>query len=369
VGAAVSLLVTNAGADTQGPVTATLSSTDPDVTVTDPGPIALTTDVLAGGASANVSGVFGFDVAGTHTDSTDVQLDLLLDDGVESWTVPVSFAVPFPYLRVSDVVIDDDGGDGILDPGESAEITLEVTNVGDLATASDLDASLVAEATSTAATIVSTNVETYRTLAAGRSDSPNDPFLVTVDGGADGDSVDLLLTLVDSARSYDVRTTLTLGEPPWRSIDPQDDPTGDALDGWDFDLVNGSYRVLDGVLQIRLTSATVFDPDHLFVEAWGESTIADWTFYRIVLQSGVVSLQGYDSGFVDISTPIVSYPSPTEVQFDLTLADMGLALDAISFGFATGWCGPDEYYCDHYPDGWGYPYDTWNPSLFYELSW
>ena len=37
--------------------------------------------------------------------------------------------------------------------------------------------------------------------------------------------------------------------------------------------------------------------------------------------------------------------------------------------FAAGWCGPDEYYCDHYPDGWGYPYVGWSPWLFYSIDW
>ena len=67
--------------------------------------------------------------------------------------------------------------------------------------------------------------------------------------------------------------------------------------------------------------------------------------------------------------PVVTYPSATEVQIDITLADLGLAVDSIELGFATGWCGPPEYYCDHFPDGWGYPYDSWNPGLFYSLSW
>ncbi|MDP2314544.1 MAG: choice-of-anchor J domain-containing protein [Pseudomonadota bacterium] len=369
VGATLGLYVTNDGDATQGAVTATLSSTDPDVTVTDAGPVALTSAAIGAGASVNVAGLFAFDIAATHTDSTDVALELLLDDGVESWTLPVDLAVPFPYLAVSAVGIDDAGNDGVLDADESADLTLTVSNLGDAVTEGALDATLTAESTSTAVVSISTNVESYRELLAGRSDANDDPWTVTVTGGADGDTVDLLLSMVDGARAYEVRTTLILGEPTWEELDPRGDTVGDALSGWDFDLVGGQYRVNDGVLQIRLQSATVFDPSTLFIEAWGYSSVADWTYYRLVVQSGVVTLEGYDSGFTMISTPTVSYPSDTEVQVDIALADMGLSLDSLALGFASGWCGPDEYYCDHFPNGWGYPYDIWSPSLFFDLSW
>ncbi|MES2639928.1 MAG: choice-of-anchor J domain-containing protein [Myxococcota bacterium] len=368
-GVSLGLYVTNDGDVTQGAVTVTLVSTHPDLIVTDGGPVALSAAPLGAGESVNVAGLFAFDIAASHTDSTPVTFDLVLDDGVESWTLPISAEVPFPYLAVTAIGIDDDGRDGVLDADESADLTLDITNLGGQSTEGTLSATLSAESSSTAVVSISTNAETLRELTAGRTDSNGDPWGVTVTGGADGDTVDLLLTLVDEVRAYEVRATLVLGEPPWEELDPRGDPVGDALAGWDFDLVAGRYRVDDGVLQIRLESATVFDPSSLFIEAWGESTVADWVLYRIVVQSGVTSLEGYDGAFTTISTPGLSYPSPTEVQIDLALADMGLSLDTLSLGFASGWCGPDEYYCDHFPDGWGYPYDTWNPSVFFDLSW
>lgn len=361
--------LTNDGDVTQGALTATLVSADADVTITSGGPVSLTAAPLGAGESVNVAGLFAFDIAATHTDSTAVTLDLVLDDGVESWTLPVSVDVPYPYLAVTAIEIDDDGGDGVLDADESAELTLDVTNLGGLATEGALSVTLTAEPSSTASVSISTNAETLRELTAGRTDSNGDPWDITVTGGADGDTVELLLTLVDEVRAYEVRATLMLGEPPWEELDPRGDARGDALDGWDFDLVAGRYRVDDGVLQIRLESATMFNPSSLFIEAWGESAVADWVLYRIVVQSGVTSLEGYDGSFTTISTPGLSYPSPTEVQIDIALADMGLSLDTLSLGFASGWCGPDEYYCDHFPDGWGYPYDVWSPSLFFDLSW
>jgi hypothetical protein len=367
VGVWIDLSLTNDGADTQGPLTATLSTDDPDATVITGGPVAYTSGVFEGGDTVTQPAIFQFDVAATHTDSSPIVFDLTLDDGVESWVVPVNVAVPWAALEITRIEIDDDGRDGIIDSGEEAELTFQLTNIGDLPTEGRVYGTLTAESSSTATVTVDTNEESWSQLASGRSDTQDDPFTVNV-SGAEGDTIDLLLTLNDDVNTYSARTTLRIGEPPFQSLDSSGDPVGDSLGG-DFDFVGGSYRVDGDILQILLESDTAFDPERLFIEAWGYSTIADWTYYRIVIQPGDNQVQGYNSGFTDISVPVVTYPSATEVQIDVTLADLGLAVDSIELGFATGWCGPPEYYCDHFPDGWGYPYDSWSPGLFYSLSW
>ena len=47
---------------------------------------------------------------------------------------------------------------------------------------------------------------------------------------------------------------------------------------------------------------------------------------------------------------------------------MGLAQNTFDIGLASGWCGPPTYYCDHYPDGWGYPYVAFSAGLWYNIS-
>ena len=83
------------------------------------------------------------------------------------------------------------------------------------------------------------------------------------------------------------------------------------------------------------------------------------------------TLQGYTSGlgFQTIASPDVDFLSDTELVMSWSLADMDLAVDSYSIGFAAGWCGPDEYFCDHFPDGWGYPYDGWNSTNFFDVDW
>ncbi len=362
-------LLFNRGSATVGPVVATLTSADADVTVTSGGPFALSAGSVDAGGTVSLSGLFTFDVAATHVDSTDVALTLTLTDDLEAFEVPLAFDVPWPVPALFEITIDDDGRDDVLDPDESAEIELRLSNVGDLPTSGALFGALSVEATSTATATVSDNVESYGTIGAGSSKSPAEPWEVEVTSGAEGDTLDLLLSLYDSAHTYEVRTQLVLGEPPWRPLDSSEDDVGDAVGDYGWDFVDGRWRVYEGVMQIELESAVPFDPSTLFIESWGYSTGADWTYYRLVYQSGSVALEGYDSGsFINLLEPTVTTTSTT-IRFEFPVADLGLLLDTINLGFAAGWCGPPDYYCDHYPNNWGYPYYSWNPSAFFELSW
>lgn len=358
------LVVTNSGEATQGDLVATLSSTDPDVALQDGGPITL--GPLGAGESLTVSDVFSFDVAAAHIDSSDVEFTLTLADELDTWDIPVTLDVPWPVFRV---IATDISGDGILDPGESADLVFTLANRGDLGSDGALSAHLSVESTSTASATLSTNTESFSVVDAGEQEENSDEWTITVDGGADGDTVDLLLTLTDARTTYEARTSLTLGEPPWNAISGDDDPAGDALDGWEFDLAGGSYRVVDDVLQLELQSYTAFDPSGLFIEIWGQSDASDWSYHRLVLQSGVATMQGYDAGFVELTEPTVSYPDAFTVRFDIDTTALGLAINRIDLGFATGWCGPDEYFCDHWPDGWGYPYYSFSMGNWYTLSW
>lgn len=371
-GATVSLTVTNRGAATAGPVIATLSSTHTDLTILDGGPYEIDSDPFEDGETLSLASLFVFDVASTHVDSGPVTADLTLTDGVESWILPVSLAVPFPVLRLTGITIDDDGGDAILDPDEYADLEFRITNVGDEATVGLVRGVLSVEATSTASAVAEDNSENVGTMSSGTT-SLVDDFNVTVTGGAAGDTVDLLMTMTDTVRTYEARQQILLGEAPWIPMNDLGDDVGDAIEGADFDASAGWYRVVDGVLQMRLLSNTVFDPSRLFLEAWADSPSAEYGLYRIVAQSGLGALQGYDftSGtFYDLEDPVVSYPDAYTVQLDASIASfVSLPFDELNLGWGIGWCGEPEYYCDQYPDGWGYPYVGYSTADWYTLEW
>lgn len=364
----LSLTVGNNGAASAGPVTATLVSTHADLSVLTPDPITVDGDVWSPGEYHGLSAL-QVAVSPLHRDSTDLTFQLVFSDGVETWAVDGAFAVPMPVMKIIRVTVIDDGADGILDPDESAELEIEVANVGDAASSGLLAGVLSVEASSTAPATLSADSGSFGLIGVGSS-RDQDGFLIDVVGGSAGDTVDLLLTLTDSANTYEARTQLVLGEMPWSTLTTAEDATGDTLGGYGFDFHTGEYRVQSGVVELRLTSAVTFDPNTLFIEAWGSGGASPYTYYIWILQSGATSMRGYDdSGFHDIGALAVDFPDTETVVLSWDTADMAVATNGFSLGFGAGWCGPPEYYCDQFPDGWGYPYDTFSPSDWFSIEW
>jgi hypothetical protein len=100
------------------------------------------------------------------------------------------------------------------------------------------------------------------------------------------------------------------------------------------------------------------------------ATGGEYTYYRLVLQSGVAQLQGYDSGFLSLPSPTVSYPDSTTVLLTWSVADMELGNNLLRFGLGSGWCGTETgSYCDHFPDAWGYYYTGYSSSNFFSMEW
>lgn len=368
-GMELSFTAWNAGEDTAGAVSATLVGADPDVTIVDPGPVELTAGVWAAGTSESASGLV-FDVSAGHTDSRPVRLEIELDDGLESWVVDVDVDVPWPVIRVLAIEVDDDDNeDGILDAGETAQLEIEIGNSGGLDTFGSLSGTLSVASGSVAELSIEDPDLSLPSLTQGGTRTIRTD--VEVSAGNDGDTVDLLISLDDGTTTYEVESEIVLGEPTWNLLSLGDDPTGDALDESDFDLLNGRYRVVDGEVQLVLSSDTAYDSGQLFIEAWGSAGGASYTYYRWVLQSGTATMQGYtqSDGFTTIGTLGVDFLSSTEVMLTWDAADMGLATNAFNIGFAAGWCGPPSYYCDHFPDGWGYPYDAFSAGDWYAIRW
>ena len=276
--------------------------------------------------------------------------------------------VPWPVLKITRIDIDDsDGnGDGLLDAGESAELDIEVTNVGAMDTTGVVRGTLSIASSSTAT--ASTNGGTQTIGVLGVDDDGDADFDIEVDSSSSaGDTVDLVLTMTDSANTYLATAQLVLGEPPWLTIAPTDDDIGDNYE-YTFDIVNGKYRSDGTTFELLMESAEPYDST-AFVEMWCVAD-GDYQFIRMVLQSGTSKLQGYDNGFLTLATPSLSYPSSTEVLFSWDVADMALDRDVLTCGFGSGWCTTEtSNFCDHMPDGWGYYYQTWSSSYFYDLSW
>ncbi len=360
--------LTNTGAATVGPVTGELIAVSPDVSVSNGSGLVVTDGVWSSAGSASVSGPL-LSVGANHNQSQPALLDFTLTDGADTWVERVAVPVPWPYLVVAGTEIDDSGGDGVLDNGETATLRFDIANTGDLDTFDRLTATLQLAGTSTATATLPTEAGSLFAISSGGTRSED--FDIEVTAGATGDTLDFEIVLDDGTTTYVVPVQVELGVPPWQALTPFDDDIGDALDDYPFDLQRAEYRVTGTEVELRLTSATPYDPSTVFLEAWGNSSGAPWDYYRWVVQPGAAGLYGLDSSgtFTELATLGVDTSSSTQVVLSFDANVMNLTIDRFRMGLAAGWCGPDTYFCDHYPNGWGWPYVSFDPGSWYQVSW
>ncbi len=364
-----SLRLSNRGDASSGLMTVSLSSDDPAVTIIDGDPLSLGPDAWIGGETTTLADAFRFDISAEKLDSQPVLLVLTLEDEVESFSVPLELEVPWPVLRIVRVQVeDDDNGDGILDPGEHATLEIEVANTGDQDTDGIARGSLTVLGTSTAAATVTSGEQSFGMIDAG--DSRSEDFDLEVTAGSVGDVLELQVDIHDGTATFSPSFQFVLGEPPWLAAASVDDPTGDVLDGYGFDWVNAWYRIEGGMFQLRCEATDTVDLGSVFVEGWGSSSGAGYVLYQLVINAGSADLLGWpDYGsHSSIATPTLS-ASGDELLVEWDPAAMDLSIDGFSMGFGAGWCGPPEYYCDSFPDGWGYPYDSYSSGMWLDLEW
>ncbi len=377
-GISVDLVVYNEGADSDGRVEATFSSSSPHVTVQNPGPVTLADPRWTGNSALQVPTTFLFDVSADHTDSTavDLSLDVVEYDSagtavIGSWSLPVSVEVPWPVLKAVAIVVDDSGGDGdgLLEPGESGEIEVDLRNIGGLATFGTVSGSLVVGAGSTGVVSTSGDSDLLGTLPVGVTRTGS--FDVSLDASATtGDVLDLSLDLTDGTQDYTVALELVVGERPWISFSATDDAVGDHY-GYDFDVLNGFYRTDGTTLEIMVESAEDFDLSTAFLEAWMPTSGGAYDYVRMVLSGGIAQLQGYQGGFISLPAPTVESVDSRRVKISWPVSDMQLAGTSLRVGLGSGWCGVDTgSFCDHFPDRWGYYYHaTYDSTDFFVLDW
>ncbi|MBN3034826.1 MAG: choice-of-anchor D domain-containing protein [Bacteroidales bacterium] len=121
----------NMGSTTGTNLTATLMSMDPYITITDP--VQSWPDIPPQ-ATSSQAGAFGLSVASNAPDEHIALFTIEVTDGNETWSSNLSFALHAPLLGTSGYPQVDDAaggnGNGLLDPGETAGVTITVANNG-----------------------------------------------------------------------------------------------------------------------------------------------------------------------------------------------------------------------------------------------
>lgn len=129
----IDVTLKNVGADAVGEVTATLSGTDTYINLLD-GDTPVTFDAMAAGDAGNTATVedaFSFEIANDVPDQHKATFILTITDGEEEWISNLSITANAPVFVINpEYALDDNDGNGRLDPGESATLTYEIKNNG-----------------------------------------------------------------------------------------------------------------------------------------------------------------------------------------------------------------------------------------------
>lgn len=121
----------NLGTDPATGVTITISGADPYCTLTS----AATVNIgdIAADEIINIEDAFSFDIADDAPDMYMVSLDLVIEGTAkETWESTLNFSIYAPVPEFGNYTINDETGNdnGRLDPGETADITIETYNNG-----------------------------------------------------------------------------------------------------------------------------------------------------------------------------------------------------------------------------------------------
>lgn len=128
----LNVTIKNVGADPSAVVTVTVTGTDAYVSLTSAA--SKTFPAIAAGATATVDNAFTFAVANFIPDQHVASFPLTLTDGSATWQSTLRITLQAPELEIMpEVVVVDNAsgnGDGILDPGETADIKVTMANNG-----------------------------------------------------------------------------------------------------------------------------------------------------------------------------------------------------------------------------------------------
>ena len=203
----------NMGPDDAYDVSATLSTTDLDITITDD---TESYGTITGGDGTGYSvDAFAFDVSPSISDGQVVRFDVLAsgNDRLE-WESGFNVTVHAPVVEFLSVSIDDasGNGNGILDPGETADIVVSVSNSG------SCSATTVTGTLSESDSYLSISDDTgyYGNILAGGGVASNsgDVFVVSADAGCPmGYAVLMMLDLAgDLSFTKTIGVMITVGD-------------------------------------------------------------------------------------------------------------------------------------------------------------
>ena len=300
--------IENVGSQQANNVQVTLTTSDNFVTVTDG---FENYGDIAGGTTLSVTDAFSFDVASNIPDQHIVNFDLEIV-GEDTWNSNFSIVVNAPELIIGNLSIDDSqsgNGDGILDPGETADIIIQASNTGHCACE---NTNGLLSTTSSNINITTGNFD-LGIMSAG--ETKNAVFTISVDGSAPvGTSIDLDLEL--SSGEYNAQNIfyLTVG------LIYEDFETGDfSAFGWEFggnspwivsnnDPYEGVYCAKSGDIsdgqssELYISMNVLADDEISFFRK--VSSEEGWDFLRFYIDGSQIGEWSGEEGWEEVSYPV-----------------------------------------------------------------
>ncbi|MFO7895307.1 MAG: C25 family cysteine peptidase [Candidatus Cloacimonadales bacterium] len=117
----------NVGSDPATDVTATLSSTDQYITITEN---SLEVGDIAAETTESFNDVFQIEVASNVPNGHQAEFTLEMQGTEASWSGNMNVVLAAPAFEIGNMIIADSGNDGLLDAGETATISIPVSNIG-----------------------------------------------------------------------------------------------------------------------------------------------------------------------------------------------------------------------------------------------
>ena len=305
------VLAENVGLQPATGVNAVISSSDPNITITDD---SFSYGDIPEGQTANGDGAFAIDIAENIPDGHVAVIDIEFTDGnKELWEGTISITLHAPVLTIQTFYIDDSYGNnnGRLDPGENADIIVPNTNDG----SSDALNS-VANAMASSG-LITLNNSTYdlETIIAGETTEAI--FNITVSSSAQvGDVAEIDYSVEAAPYTANSVLSLTIG----LAVEDFESGDFDSYD-WEFsgnadwiidqaDPYEGVYSAKSGDINDNQTSnllitidVTVDDEISFFRKVSSES---GWDFMRFYIDAVQKAEWSGEEGWEEFSYPVTA---------------------------------------------------------------
>ncbi len=204
--ASFDITLANTGSSTVSNIEATITCDQPYVTINNG---SATFGTINANSTATVSEAFSITLDSNISGCNEIRLDMAISDGTSQWMDVIIETVAAPKMDYSDYTVYDT--DGILNPGESADISITLSNLGPV-TAQNLTGILT---TGNGNITVNDNSGTFNSIpSGGQGNNNSDRFNLTVNSYMiPGSQIPFEMTLSDGSGYQEViQFVMEIGE-------------------------------------------------------------------------------------------------------------------------------------------------------------